>query len=125
MPAGKPRATLPREVECPECGRMVTVAMAQRAYMQHSIYPTGPECTLSKEPVSAEAIRNTVLRQNARTVLHWAQTLREEDPRIVQRWISYCDRAALENLMIIALAAIPENTSPGRAFDWVTRMETA
>lgn len=111
---------LPERVECPECGRLVTVCTANRAYTTHSIYQLGPECWLSRQPVSAEALRYTGLRKNARTVLHWAQTLREEDPRIVHRWVSYCDRAGLEALLITALTAIPEGTTEGsHVFDWV------
>lgn len=94
------------------------VTTVRHHYMMHTTHPTGPRCILAGDLVSAEAIRNTAVRQAGRTVLEWAQLLRDEDPRKVQRRISRCGREELETLMILALAAIPEDTTERAAYSW-------
>lgn len=107
----------PSVVECPDCGRMVRAVRGR--FMEHSQCPTGPRCRSSRGPVTEEALKATRLRRLGEQVLLWAHTLRDEDPRRVHSWVQHAHRAELETLMLLALAAIPDDMTPQRAYGWV------
>lgn len=93
----------------------------RRRFQQHSTSPCGPACPSSKQPVSKEAIADTLRRRQAEKVLHWAQMLRDEDPARVHSWLKAVDRDELEVLMCLALAAIPDGMTLSQAYGWVRR----
>lgn len=107
---------MPELVECSECGQMRRIC--RRKLVRHSTYPTGPQCVRSGQLVTEEELAATWLRIRSRTVLHWAQVLRDEDPNRVLAWIARTPRPELETLMMLALAAIRENLSESQAFGW-------
>jgi hypothetical protein len=109
--------TIPAEVECPECGRVVKTH--RNCFMQHSEYPTGPLCALSRRPVTDDALAASRNRRRAEQVLLWAHMLRDEDPRRVHSWIRHCTRAELEILMVVALAAINPDIGVRETYGWV------
>lgn len=110
--------SVPQYVECPDCGRMVTTAPPNR-FMRHSTYPTGPLCSQSGRPVTADAVLATAHHRRAEQVMYWAQILRDEDPRRVWSWIKHADRDELNAMMMTALAALDPDKSLAETFGWV------
>lgn len=108
---------LPEAVECPSCYQMVQPWRAQ--FQIHPTHFGGPVCDMSREPITEDVIAATQRVLMARTVLDWAHTIRDEDPAVVHRWIAQTSRFELEQLLAIALLAIPAEVTMRKAFEWV------
>lgn len=112
---------IPVEVECPQCGRLAKTVCGK--FARHSVFPTGPQCTNSTQPVTDEAVSHTAHLDRMKKVLMWAHMLRDEDPRHVTTWVKLIERRELELLLLTALAAVPADSTLETAFGWVRGLE--
>ena len=108
-------------IECPECGRLLEPCSGhhRRQFPTHAIYPTGPECVMSRQAIEERHRQYSEHTQRAQRVMVLAHRLRTEDPAHVWRQLERTDPDELRRMLATALAGIPTHLPATKIFGWV------
>jgi hypothetical protein len=115
-----------KAVECPECGRMITIDNRNQRFARHSDESNHLTlCPMSGKDVTQEALAATANVQRAQQVVTMAGLLRDEDPRMVWNALTYADPVEVRRLLMTALAAIDPERPLSELFGWARELAVA
>lgn len=110
-----------RATECPYCQR--TVGVVERRYNQHPY--NGTECPLSRQYVMVTGHGERDYENRAVIVADLAWQVQDEDPRRVWHYLTSLPGNELQQLMMLALAAIPTDRHVEELWAWVAELPVA
>lgn len=108
-----------RRVVCLYCNRMV--ATHGNRWGKHSVTPGAfDRCPLSFRPIPYPGDSHREFRGRALLVGELAAQLRDEDPWMLQVYLTSLPAEELQRLLVVALAAVDVDKPISELFDWVT-----
>ena len=115
------RAPRNKKATCPYCGREMRIPGGM--FNAHNVTMFGnEECPMSRQPVPTRSGDDHEAR--VRIALHLAALLRDEDPTLVQTYLTCMDDAELQRFSMLLLAGI--NPGVGRSlWSWVETLPCA